>query len=373
MKNLLKLISFATVSILILTSCEGPMGMQGIAGPPGATGPMGPVGEEVCKSCHLPASVATIYKEYDEFSAHAITPIRSSGACATCHTQQGFLYAVENNASSIPAGAIGRFNQNFRCTTCHNAIHDEDYDWALTTTASVPLMMWGGEKTANLTFGNSSSNLCLKCHQPRAIAGINNILSSPAAPNTNLGTSPAYSGGIHYNTGQILYAGVGGIEFGSDYTNTRHHSVGGGVSCARCHMADTKGYTEGHTFIATLKGCTVSCHGRDESELSARMVPIKAELEQLLEDLAAKLKTVVGGGNDVVTPNGNINTYHATGNPDGYWKNPENGNHDFPALTNAQYGAIINYQLVARSVGARSGAHNYPYVKKLLENTIAAI
>jgi formate-dependent nitrite reductase cytochrome c552 subunit len=375
MKKLLKLISFAAVSVLILTSCEGPMGMQGPVGPAGPVGPQGPMGKDAtCMPCHKPTSVKAIEREFLRFSAHSITPLRTGGggACAVCHTQEGFIYAVENNVNSIPTAVNSNISELFNCYTCHSAIHT-DFEWTLTTVAPVPLAMWNGEKTANLTAGGSSSNLCLKCHQPRGITGINNIVSSPNAPNTNLGTTPAYNGGIHYNTGQILYAGVGGIEFGNGYTNTRHLTVSGGVSCARCHMADTDGPAEGHTFTATIKGCTVSCHGRDESALIARMEPIKAELEQLLADLAAKLKTVVGGGNDVVTPTGNINTWHATGNPNGYWRNPDKGNINFPALTNAQYGAIINYQLVARSAGAKSGVHNYPYVKKLLENSIAAI
>jgi hypothetical protein len=68
---------------------------------------------------------------------------------------------------------------------------------------------------------------------------------------------------------------------------------------------------------------------------------------------------------------GYFDIYDAGANPAGYWKNPANGNPAFPALTNAQFGAILNFQLLVRD--ASGGVHNYAYTKKLLENTIAAI
>jgi hypothetical protein len=144
-------------------------------------------------------------------------------------------------------------------------------------------------------------------------------------------------------------------------------------------MADTAGPNEGHTFTATLKGCTISCHGNDgESGLSARMTFQKAELNSLISNLATKINAI-GKGNDILkldadgTYHGYLDIYDASSNPTGHWgptSNPD-GRPAFPALTNAQFGAIINFQLVVR--GAGGGAHNYPYVKKLLENSIAAI
>ena len=374
MKKLLRLIALATVSVLVFTSCEGPMGPQGQQGPVGPQGPIGGQGEPgshaECMPCHKPASVAAVYRDYDEFSMHSITTIRSGGSCATCHTQQGFLYAVENETYSIPTGAIGRFNKTFSCETCHSSIHTE-YDWRLTSTAPVSLVMWGGEKTVNLTFDNSSSNLCVRCHQPRAIANISQLISDPAAT-YDLGT-PTYTTGVHYNTGQgVLATGGGGIEFGSGYENSVHVAT---TSCATCHMPENSelpGYM-GHKFSIkdNFDGCNASCHGGRMSETSSRLISAKAEVEQLIEDLANKLKEQVGSGIDIVTPNGYLDIYNATSNPTGYWG--ASGNPAFPAVTNAQYGAIINYQLVARDAGARAASHNHPYVKTLLENSIAAL
>jgi signal transduction histidine kinase len=100
------------------------------------------------------------------------------------------------------------------------------------------------------------------------------------------------------------------------------------------------------------------------------MATQQSELDQLISDLADKINAV-GGGNDIIKSDGYFNIYDASANTTGYWRNPANGTPVFPALTNAQVGAIINYQLVVRSSGA--AYHNYPYVKKLLENTIAVI
>jgi len=369
MKKLLRLIALATISVLVFTSCEGPMGPIGPVGPIGPE-PLPPLPPEdaTCKRCHLPASVAAIYKDYDEFSAHAVTQVRSSGTCAVCHTRQGFLYAVENETYSIPTGAIGRFNKTFSCTTCHSAIHGEDvYDWTLTTTAPVALIV-NSNKTVDLTFDNSSSNLCLRCHQPRSI----NIAQLVSNPDNVYGTL-SYNAGTHYKRG-ILAAGAGGVELGdwSDHQNSVHVAT---TSCATCHMPkdnDLTGYM-GHKFDikGNFDGCNAACHGGRMSATSSRLVTSIAEVDELLENLADALKDKIGSGIDIVNPDGSLNIYNATSNPTGYWG--ASGNPAFPAVTNAQFGAIYNYHLVARDAGARAASHNFPYVKKLLENSIAAI
>ena len=398
MKKLLRLISLTTLSALVFTACEGPMGPTGNTGPDGPVGPNGPQGQDAtCNICHLSTSVKTITSDYNNFSLHAFGTAYTQGTrqdCAPCHSNKGFNYVVDENK---PANFVGNANQYvvdvsaflrnpdpISCKTCHANYHTEDYKWGdLTTLAPVPMVMWGGTKTIEFTGNAASSNLCAKCHQPRPVTGTSGIInydllvSNPTSPYTQ--STINYRFGIHYSSQAALYAGIGGIEFGSGYTNTRHRTVGGGVSCARCHMADTDGkYTEGHTFIATLKGCTVSCHSNDESALSARMTPLKAELEQLISDLADKLNAI-GGGNNILklesdgTYHGYLNIYDASSNSTGYWGAPGNPAFSTLTLTNAQVGAIINFQLVVRDPGAKSAAHNYPYVKTLLENSIAAL
>ena len=375
MKKKLKFISLAMISVLVLASCEGPMGPIGPVGPEGPEGPQGPEANAACAPCHKPVSVDSIYFDYDRFAAHSGTTLRTGGggACAVCHTQEGFVYAAKNNVSSIPTAINSNISKPFNCYTCHSDIHTK-YDWSLTTTAPVKLEMWQGTKTADIKSGNSSSNLCLRCHQPRSVTGIGNILSNLGAINTTLGANPAYSAGIHYNSGQVLAAGVGGIEFvGSEaYKNSSHVAA---TSCATCHMpkkSSLPGYL-GHRFgISGNYDACATCH-QGMTAGHALNTGSKAAIETLIGQLADKLKNVVGSGNDIVMPNGNLSVYNATNNPAGYWGAPGNLAFSTLTLTNAQFGAIINYQLVARSAGARSGAHNFPYVKALLQNSIEAL
>ena len=393
MKKLLKLISLATISVLIFTACEGPMGPMGSRGEQGPRGERGERGingkDATCNLCHFSSSVQAIVYDYDNFSLHAYgTAYASAGAraeCAPCHSNKGFHYVVNENK---PANFIGNANQftvdvsaylrnpdPISCKTCHAGYHTEDYDWFdLTTVAPVPMTMWGSAKTITFTGNAASSNLCAKCHQPRPITGTTGpinydlLVSNPV--DTYGQSTLSYRTGIHYSSQAALYAGTGGIEFGdwgsrpSSWHVTR-------VSCARCHMAETDSrYTEGHTFVATLKGCVVSCHQNNESALNDRMVTQQAELDQLISNLADKINAI-GGGNNIIESDGYFNIYDAGSNPTGYWRNPAHGTPALPSLTNAHVGAIINYQLVVRSSGA--AYHNYPYVKKLLETSIAVI
>ena len=372
MKNVLRLISFAAISVLVFTSCEGPMGPYGRQGERGERGEQGPRGERgddgkdaTCNLCHKPARVRGIEDDYYRFSTHGLAPNfrqNFSGSCAPCHTHEGFMYAVSEN---LPANAYTIPNDNkaltrpksFNCYTCHDFIHTK-YDWTLTTTAEVPLVMWGGEKTINFTGNAASSNLCVKCHQPRRVTGanMNQLALSPSAVHTPTLTSIS----VHYSPEAVLFAGIGGVEFeGSEpYAQSRHRTIrsGVGISCADCHMANTNGLSEGHTFIATLKGCTVSCHGTDEAALATRMTLIVAEIDGLLTQLFDKINEI-GGGTDIITNSGSLVSGH-----------PQIAN-----LTNAHIGAIINYQLVFNDAGAKAGAHNYPYIVALLKNSIEAL
>jgi hypothetical protein len=190
-----------------------------------------------------------------------------------------------------------------------------------------------------------------------------------------------------------MAAGVGAIEFGTGYTNSAHVL---NASCNSCHMASPTFLAGGHSFNvydeygATLtassggplpynfNGCNVAgCH--QSSPLSNTHVKFTGavnDVKSLLTQLATKLNAI-GGGHDILQKDpldnqyhGYLDVYDASANPTGYWKNPSQGNVAFPTLTNAQFGAIINYQLVFRGGGL--GVHNYPYIKKLLENTLAA-
>ncbi len=188
-------------------------------------------------------------------------------------------------------------------------------------------------------------------------------------------SSVSYRTGVHYGTHAAMASGTGGIEFGSGYTNSEHVTK---ASCTSCHMAAPSGLAGGHSFnsAGNYAGCnTTNCHS-GMSASSSSLTDAKSYVSTKLEELAEKINAI-GGDHDILQKDpsdghyhGYFDIYDASANPDGYWKNPANGTPAFPALTNAQFGAILNYQLVYRD--ASMGVHNYPYIKKLLDNTIAA-
>ncbi|MFN8240861.1 MAG: hypothetical protein U0X39_08935 [Bacteroidales bacterium] len=398
MKNLIKTISLFAVAGLLFASCEGPMGP---AGADGADGKDGKDANESCKLCHnaTATGVEAVAMQF-EHSLHATGEAFEEGTrnnCAPCHSHQGFRYVVKNNTpvtftlnattskydnGYVVDAATMALPAPINCFTCHSSLHstytDDDF-LPLTSTAAVPMTMYGGSKTIN--FAKTSANLCAKCHQPRPVtkSADSNVMDY-AALKTNptatfSGVSISYRTGVHYGTQGAMASGVGAIEFGTGYTNSAHVA---NASCNSCHMATPSGLAGGHSFevAGNFNGCNVSgCH-TTMSATNATYTAAVADVSTKLAALATKLNAI-GAGHDILQKdpttgayNGYLDIYDASSNPTGYWKNPANGTPAFPALTNAQFGAIINFQMVTR--GAGKGVHNYPYIKTLLENTVAA-
>lgn len=426
MKDLKKLLLVLLPAGIIMTSCEGPMG------------PTGQDANESCKECHNSAVVEKRITEF-EFSKHSFgeAAFEESGntGCTPCHASDGFKYVSHNNIpvtftlnsttgkysndyATIASDALGEIN----CFTCHDSLHTTYTAVDLrhfTNTAAVPMTMWKGAKTINLTQDDSKSNLCVKCHQPRPLttssttsngdvvdyAGLianptalfyNNAVGN-AAPNKVI---PSYRTHVHYGTIGAIFAGQGGIEFPGSlpYTNSAHTSK---ASCEDCHMATVSGRSGGHTFYAAgnFNGCNVAgCHTTPITSASTTLWKTpRAEIKTLLDALATKINAAGGGTNILHSesdPEANLWAGRTTGNFDGYlniydpstnplgvWRNPAPSNSWtqaqkdantalplFPSLTNAQMGAMINFQLALREFSL--GIHNYNYTKALLQNTI---
>lgn len=436
---------------IALYSCEGPMGPAGKDGENGTNGTDGTDGlnsDAACKLCHNPSTVDIISVQY-QFSKHeygeAAFEEAGSTSCGPCHLQEAFKYVCANNTTSsfVLDAATGKYSNGYSCSsstaygelgcsTCHSSIHNTgtaaDIS-PLTTVAPVSMTMYGGAKTINLSQNSGESNLCVKCHQPRPFTKLNtdvpnglngNVLdyasfvSAPtnvfydAARVTGYNVNkPGYRLHTHYGTAGAIYAGVGGVEFGTGYTNSWHTTS---ASCQDCHMATMSGRAGGHTFFAkgNFNGCNVTgCHiGNPISDKSTTywLTP-RAEIKGLLDALAAKLKV---GGIEILNRNpdsesnlwvnnttnkydGYLNIYDPINNPNGLTNNTAGGgtfkatsttgfssdqittNNGLTAitLTNAQMGAIINFQLCLRDYSL--GIHNFDYTKTLLTNSIAAL
>lgn len=436
-----KLFVLAFGCLLFITSCvkEGPMGPEG---PAGKDGKDGVDANETCKMCHTPAKVDLISVQF-ELSKHnygeAAFEEAGNTGCTPCHAQEAFLYVVQNNIPSTFKlnASTGKYSLEYAtiaskaygelgCKTCHSSIHgtygSSDLP-ALTTVAPVPMVMWGGTKTINLPADGGKSNLCVKCHQPRAMTNLQTsnfqdyaaIAANPTgiaydANNDKATTNiarPSYRMHVHYGAVGAVYAGMGGVEFAGTvpYTNSFHTS---GASCMDCHMGAMNGRAGGHTFVAegNLTTCNASgCHSAAVTSSDQTLwVGPRKEIKDALDALAKKL--VVGGveimnrnpdsesnlwaGHTAGNYDGYLNVYDpvnnpnfAANNPTGTFQNPAPSsswtaeqkafNLTLPklSLTNAQYGAIINFQLCLRDYSL--GIHNLKYTRALLTNSIAKL
>jgi hypothetical protein len=235
---------------------------------------------------------------------------------------------------------------------------------------------------------------------------------------------PGYRSHPHYGTVGAIYAGLGkaGVEFTGTETYTNSiHTVG--ASCQDCHMATQEARSGGHTFRVrngegaltssvtfNFNGCNATgCHTGVNATNSTYWTTPRADIKAKLNALAAKL---VVGGIDIMNRNPNtnedlggvnlwagittnnydgyLNIYDPINNPNGITNNP-GGTFQSPSpssswtaaqtslnltlpkitLTNAQMGAIINFQLCLREYSL--GIHNFKYTKALLVNTTAVL
>jgi hypothetical protein len=444
MKNLIRLLSLLTVSGFILTSCEGPRGLPGADGQNGLDGQDA---NETCKECHNQTVVEVKITEF-AFSKHEYGEVSFDEAgvtgCTPCHTSDAFRFVCKNNIPSTFTlnATTGKYSNDyaavsdktlgrFTCFTCHVNLHTT-YTGAdfhpFTNAAAVSMTMWKGTKSIDLTQDGASSNLCIKCHQPRPLTTSTTtsngdvvdyvaLTTSPstvyydnavgnAAPNKVI---PSYRTHIHYGAQGAIYAGKGGVEFtGSlSYTNSAHTTV---ASCVDCHSAIVSNRAGGHTFRVrsdaaaltsnstwNFNGCnTTGCHS-GISATSTLFAATRTENQTLLNALAAKLNAV-GAGTDILhsEPDGTLNLWAGltTGNFDGYlniydpstnvsgvWKNPgstsswttaqkttNNALPVFPSLKSGVLGAMINFQLCLREYSL--GIHNTKYSKAILQNSI---
>lgn len=385
MKKFLKINLFlAAVCIIAMaafTACEGPAGVPGTDGQDGKDGKDGTNGlnaAESCKKCHNSSSGMVAKSKQLNHSLHVTGHAWMEGtrnSCAPCHSNEGFLDVIAKNPPKnkyLASAASLTDPTSFGCRTCHK-IHTayDSTDYALTTTAPVDMLI-DTTKTLTLSFGTgSSSNLCVKCHQPRIVKQ----MDFNGAPTGSYTAITSYRWGTHYGTQGAIAGGKGAFEFtGSEtYANSDHKA---GASCASCHGAAASGISGGHTFSVVneetgainTNGC-VKCHTTGTSALNTKINNTKTEIDGLITQLGDKLAIYLEKEDGVYT--GYVDIYDASANPNGAYKNPNSGNVAFPAVNNETAAAIANFQLVLRD--GSHGVHNYPYTRALLKNTIAAL
>jgi hypothetical protein len=428
MKSLTRLFSVIFATGFLFTACEGPAGPAGKDANESCTQCHNSAGVDSVStqfelSKHSFGEVA-----FEEAGQTGCTPCHDAEAFKyVVKNNVPSTFAIVPPAttySNLYASSPDKSYGAMRCSMCHDRLHTtytHDDFMPLTTTAPVAMTFTGGATTIDLTQDDSKSNLCVKCHQPRPFTNSNTdknvlnyagLVSNPtaifysAAQANNLNVmKPGYRTHTHYGTVGAIVAGKGGIEFGSGYTNSAHATV---ASCQDCHMAPMTGRAGGHTFYAkgNFNGCNVSgCH--DQNPISASTTSkywkqTRDNTKSLLDQLAAKLNE---GGVDILNRNsdassnlwaglttnnydGYLNIYDPINNPTGSTDNTTmfaatstsgftaaqvTYNSTLPklTLTNAQMGAIINFQMCLREFSL--GIHNTAYTTTLLTNTIAVL
>ena len=336
-KNLIRfffLLSFSAV--IVFSSCvkEGPMGLPGIdgvSGVDGSDGKDGTDGTASCVACHNKTKKATIASQVGS-SAHGTMPnMRLGATCVACHTSEGFLVSLTNVTTKTFTALTAGTGLN--CESCHTTHQTFDFkndgpDYALRTTAAVPMFMDG-----TITLDMGTSNLCINCHQPRQKA--------PVAVDGNFVVGNNY--GPHYGTQSVMLEGLWGYHFPQGTTAmpaAGSHAHRKNTSCTSCHMHDSNDMANGgHAWKVGPEACS-SCHTN-----TAPLTAFKTEYNTLFAELGAKLQA-----------KGALSATLA----------PVPGTY-----TIAVAGALFNYRFL---YGDHSyGAHNPPYARALLKNSIEAL
>ena len=334
------------VASMTFMSCtkEGPAGLPGTDGKDGKDGEDGINGQDgtaTCITCHdntQSLSVRTLQWE-NSFHATGGAFNRNTGACAVCHTSQGYRGYLAGTYDPLATGAKIDNPNPPNCYTCHD-IH-ETYtpaDLALTMSGAVALY----NSTESFDFGKGSQ--CASCHQGRTISNFP-VIGGPDLTITNT----RYS--VHHGPQANTITGIGLFNIGEGLSNSLHTTM---VTdqCVTCHMAPGTGAESGgHTMWMrnasnglNTAGC-ITCH-TDAAALAADVTALQTQVTDLLTELKAKLDA------KGITAPGSDNSLSGT----------------YPPVV---AGALVNYRAISEDKS--KGVHNPTYIVKLLQNSIAAI
>lgn len=324
---------FVMLGSLIISSCT----KEGPEGPPGLDGADA---TETCQTCHdFTETIVAKIGQYEN-SAHAFGANinRNYEGCSQCHTSQGFRTLIEEGTMSSVHEPTA-----INCRTCHpiHTTYTTD-DYTLRTSDAVALNLSG----ENYDF--SSSNLCVNCHQARPVSPLPSVGGEDVTiTNARWGPHYAPQGNIFAGKGKGGYEVAGSMAY-----NNSTHSTMISDGCVTCHMSTPVGYQAGGHQMNVSYGngsynysACGDCHS-DVSSLATTMTNHREEIQGMLDTL----KTLI-------VDQGLMNA---------------NGMFSVPiTLTANQAGAVLNYKLVYYDHSY--GAHNYPYVKALLTNSIEVL
>jgi predicted CXXCH cytochrome family protein len=286
-------------------SCHGP-GLTHATNPLESNAPLAPIDvgdlDVGCVECHSgthhPFAEEWVLSAHGEGTTHQAYRTRSG--CNTCHGGEAALAAWGINTEFTEKGQTQQIA--ITCSVCHDP-HANDNEGQLRYSVSTP---------------DVEANLCMKCHQRRAVP--------------DLGTLGTTTSGPHAPQGPLLLGEIGTIgwtppNFGYDVERIRgtHGSERNTRLCATCHVnsyevtdavtGDFVFNVTGHRFLAipcvdandlptedqscgkttgerNFASCTTGgCHGDETAALSA-LLTAEADIADRVADLNAMLALV---------------------------------------------------------------------------------
>lgn len=434
------------VAVLLVAFAFSLVGCKGPEGPVGPAGASGKDGQNAgfayfegfkdslkCQTCHT-ADYDTTYRVVTKQVQYEMSGHRELGnydrnttACAGCHTNEGFFERFNNgfaNETFTLTSASGPLvKQDYPnsspvgCFTCHSPHKRGDFSLRDSNATNIFTLVAG--QTTKVWNSTPSSNLCVKCHQPR--------MSSTPLTSATKSWQPDPTKTATTDTAKILTArynnhvsgenvqnllGFGGVEFaGYDYTPSYHTIAVNNklLGCEDCHMATPIGNKGGgHTFKIgyvpegsttmsyNFAGCNTSgCHtGVSTSDAAHWKIrdEIRAKISQLGKLLMDTTITAKWGPvrkiNGKAVPfagyalnaSGDTIYYSLAGSISSLGTSLTAGNTVYPSTTNFgtlqvvpafKAGAIWNLQQALYDPSL--GVHNYKYVKALLDASIAEL
>jgi hypothetical protein len=364
---------------------NGTNGTNGVDGAKGTDGTKGADGTATCSVCHSnDAKLYTAQLQYNN-SVHAEGATAGSenrADCSGCHNNEGFVQRIaDGKFSLLPATGYSNVTP-ISCYTCHN-IHTayDKTDYAFKSVAPVICL---ADSSATINKGNS--NLCINCHQSRALSVVFKTVKTysklkDADDTVVVKLTSGRLGPHHGPQGNLLNgtAGSGAYEIAGSmgYANSTHASAS---NCIQCHMGSSAagvmagGHSLNVSYLASATATTktlnqnacATCHSTDIAAKTLAGTPTaKYETSQAaVANLLASLKTILGKKGWLDTVPANTSTYDLLIGANKKGLSATNVLY----LTAAQVKVFYNYKFIEEDRSL--GMHNPSYAKALLQNSI---
>lgn len=279
-----------------------------------------------CMTCHndttLITGKETAWSESTHGTGEAYQRGTSAG-CAGCHSGGGFsaMVAAGLTPDTVEAGDPNPTRQD--CRACHQ-VHTSytTADWALETTAPVPLFAFDGA-----TYDGGEGNLCANCHQPRRMIDEADADGNIAVTSTHWGP--------HHGPQSAMLLGIGGAGVEGEPSD---HMMAVPDTCVSCHL----GLDKTHTFEPAVSTCAFCHEDAEDFDIDG----VQTEVDELIAEVGELLKA-----KGLLDEEGHpvVGTYPA-----------------------AEASALWNYIFIAIEDGSH-GVHNADYTKAMLQSALEAL